>query len=33
MIEVQRHYDAGQKLLDMENDRIKSVISTVRQMT
>lgn len=33
MIEVQRHYDAGQKLLDMENDRIKSVVSTVRQMT
>ena len=32
MIEVQRHYDAGQKLLDMENERIKSVISTIRQM-
>jgi len=27
MIEVQRYYDAGQKLLDIENDRIKSVIS------
>lgn len=33
MIEVQRHYDAGQKLLDMENNRIKSVVTTVRQMT
>lgn len=33
MIEVQRHYDAGQKLLDMENERIKSVVTTVRQMT
>ena len=32
MIEVQRHYDAGQKLLDQENERIKSVISTIRQM-
>lgn len=33
MIEVQRHYDAGQKLLELENDRIKSVVSTIRQMT
>lgn len=33
MIEVQRHYDAGQKLLEIEHDRIKSVVSTVRQMT
>ncbi len=33
MIEVQRAYDAGQKLLDIENDRIKSVITTVRQLT
>ena len=33
MIEVQRHYEAGQKLMDIENDRIKSVISTIRQMT
>jgi len=33
MIEVQRYYDAGQKLLDIENDRIKSVITTVRQLT
>ncbi len=33
MIEVQRHYDAGQKLLEIENDRIKSVITTVRQLT
>ncbi|MGJ8562367.1 MAG: flagellar hook-basal body complex protein [Alphaproteobacteria bacterium] len=33
MIEVQRYYDAGQKLMDMEDDRIKSVVSTVRQMT
>ncbi len=32
MIEVQRHYDAGQKLMEIENDRIKSVITTVRQM-
>ncbi|MDB2438724.1 flagellar hook-basal body complex protein [Hellea sp.] len=33
MIEVQRAYDAGQKLLEIENDRIKSVITTVRQLT
>lgn len=33
MIEVQRAYDAGQKLLDIENDRIKSVITTIRQLT
>lgn len=32
MIEVQRYYDAGQKLLEIEDDRIKSVVSTVRQM-
>ncbi len=32
MIEVQRHYEAGQKLMDIENDRIKSVISTIRQI-
>lgn len=32
MIEVQRYYDAGQKLMDMEDDRIKSVVSTIRQM-
>lgn len=31
MIEVQRHYDAGQKLLEMEDDRIKQVITTIRQ--
>ncbi len=33
MIEVQRHYDAGQKLMEIEDDRIKSVITTLRQMT
>lgn len=33
MIEVQRHYDAGQKLLEIENDRIKQVITTLRQLT
>ena len=32
MIEVQRHYDAGQKLLEMEDERIRSVISTARQL-
>lgn len=32
MIEVQRAYDAGQKLLDIEHDRIKSVVTTVRQL-
>lgn len=31
MIEVQRFYDAGQKLLEMEDDRIKQVITTLRQ--
>ncbi len=31
MIEVQRMYDAGQKLLDLEHERINKVISTVRQ--
>ncbi len=33
MIEVQRYYDAGQKLMEIEDDRIKSVITTVRQST
>ena len=33
MIEVQRYYDAGQKLMEIEDDRIKSVITTVRQNT
>lgn len=33
MIEVQRFYDAGQKLLEMEDDRIKQVITTIRQTT
>jgi len=32
MIEVQRHYDAGQKLLEIEDDRIKQVVTTLRQM-
>lgn len=32
MIEVQRAYDAGQKLMEIEDDRIKSVITTVRQL-
>ena len=32
MIEVQRHYDAGQKLMDIENDRITQVITTLRQL-
>ena len=32
MIEVQRHYDAGQKLLELENDRIKGVLTTLRQL-
>jgi len=33
MIEVQRLYDAGQKILDMEDSRIKQVISTIRQIS
>ena len=33
MIEVQRAYDVGQKLLEIENDRIESVITTIRQLT
>ncbi|GLQ21438.1 flagellar hook-basal body complex protein [Algimonas porphyrae] len=33
MIEVQRHYDAGQSLMDLEDDRIRSVAQTVRQMS
>lgn len=32
MIEVQRHYDAGQKLLEMEDERIRKVITTIRQI-
>jgi len=32
MIEVQRHYDAGQKILDMEDSRIRQVITTIRQL-
>jgi flagellar basal-body rod protein FlgF len=31
MIEVQRHYDAGQALLDIEDERIRSVARTLRQ--
>lgn len=30
MIEVQRHYDAGQSLLDIEDERIRSVARTIR---
>lgn len=30
MIEVQRHYDAGQSLMDLEHDRISSVARTLR---
>ena len=33
MIEVQRFYDAGQALLDQEDDRIKSVAQMIRQMS
>lgn len=33
MIEVQRLYDAGQKLLEMEDERIRQTITTIRQMT
>ena len=32
MIEVQRYYDAGQKLFDMEDDRMKKMITTIRQL-
>jgi flagellar basal-body rod protein FlgF len=32
MIEVQRHYEAGQKILDMEDSRIRQVVSTIRQL-
>lgn len=31
MIEVQRHYDAGQALMDIEDERIRSVARTLRQ--
>ncbi|MEM7728172.1 MAG: flagellar hook-basal body complex protein [Pseudomonadota bacterium] len=30
MIEVQRHYDAGQSLMDIEDERIRSVARTLR---
>lgn len=33
MIEVQRHYDAGQKLLEMEDERVKETITTIRQVS
>lgn len=33
MIEVQRFYDAGQKILEMEDSRIKQVITTIKQLT
>lgn len=33
MIEVQRFYDAGQKILEMEDNRIKQVITTIRQIS
>lgn len=33
MIEVQRHYDAGQSLIDLEDERIRGVANTVRQMS
>ncbi|GLQ24348.1 flagellar basal-body rod protein FlgF [Algimonas ampicilliniresistens] len=32
MIEVQRHYDAGQSLMDLEDERIRSVAKAVQQM-
>jgi len=32
MIEVQRHYDAGQTLLELDNERIKNVVTTLRQL-
>lgn len=31
MIEVQRSYEAGQKILDFENDRVTKTISSIRQ--
>lgn len=31
MIEVQRSYEAGQKILDFENDRVSKTISAIRQ--
>jgi len=33
MIEVQRHYDAGQSLLDLEDQRIRNISQTIRQMS
>lgn len=33
MIEVQRQYDAGQKIMDMEDERVKSVVSTLKRLT
>lgn len=33
MIEVQRYYDAGQSLLDLEDQRIRSVAQTIKQMS
>lgn len=33
MIEVQRHYDAGQSLLDLEDKRIRNISQTIRQMS
>ena len=33
MIEVQRAYDAGQKLLEIEDERITSVVTTIRQLS
>lgn len=32
MIEVQRSYEAGQKLFDIENDRVSKVITAIRQL-
>lgn len=32
LIEVQRSYEVGQKLLDIDNDRISKVITAMRQM-
>jgi flagellar basal body rod protein FlgG len=31
MVEVQRAYEYGQKLLDQEDDRIRLVVRTLRQ--
>jgi flagellar basal-body rod protein FlgF len=33
MIEVQRFYDAGKSLMDLEDDRIRSVARTIRQIS